>query len=231
MSTQPAEDDLLHLLGRLAVQLEGESDPESVLQEIVRSSVKMVPGARWAGVSLIEGDRVELRAPTAPVVAELDRLQYDLDEGPCLSTLREEHTVKIDDMATDARWPRFAEAATQCGVQSVLSFRLFVHRGSLGALNLYGGEADVFDDESVLIGEVLAQHASVALARLNAEARLNRALDSRDIIGQAKGLLMQRNNVDGLHAFRMRLKVSQETHTKLVDVARALVSSHESGLW
>lgn len=131
-------------------------------------------------------------------------------------------------MATEDRWPNFAAAAVDRGVRSLLSFRLFVRRGNLGALNLYGGETNVFDDESILIGEVLAQHASVALARLNSEARFQKALDSRDIIGQAKGLLMQRNGVDGLHAFRMLLKVSQESHTKLVDVARWLVDSHES---
>ncbi|TDL01614.1 ANTAR domain-containing protein [Mycobacterium paragordonae] len=226
----PAADDLAHLLGTLAVELEGHSDPEEVLREIVRSSVEIVPGARWAGISYIEGDRIESRVPTDQLVAELDALQTTLDGGPCLSALREHHTVKIDDMATEKRWPRFAEAAMHRGVRSLLSFRLFVRRGSLGALNLYGGETNVFDEESILVGEVLAQHASVALARLNSEARFQRALDSRDIIGQAKGLLMQRNDVDGLHAFRMLLKVSQETHTKLVDVAQCLVQAHESGL-
>ncbi|KQH76141.1 response regulator receiver protein [Mycobacterium gordonae] len=231
MGTPPSSaDDLAHLFGDLAVELEGQGDPETVVQEIVRSSVQIVPGARWAGISLIAGDRVESRAPTDRVVAHLDQLQSELDEGPCLSAMREQRTVRIDDLATDGRWPRFADAAMHCGVRSLVSFRLFVHRGSLGALNLYGGAADVFDDESILIGEVLAQHVSVALARLNAEARFQRALDSRDVIGQAKGLLMQRNGVDGLHAFRMLLKVSQETHTKLVDVARRLVSLHESGL-
>lgn len=228
MDTHHTRDDLVHLLGSLAVELEGHSDPESVLHEIVASSVRLVPGARWAGISLLEKDRVQSRAPTDPVVAELDEMQSVLNEGPCLSALREQRTVKVDDMATEDRWPNFAAAAVDRGVRSLLSFRLFVRRGNLGALNLYGGETNVFDDESILIGEVLAQHASVALARLNSEARFQKALDSRDIIGQAKGLLMQRNGVDGLHAFRMLLKVSQESHTKLVDVARWLVDSHES---
>ncbi|MDP7702785.1 MULTISPECIES: GAF and ANTAR domain-containing protein [unclassified Mycobacterium] len=231
MGTPPSsEGELLHRLGSLAVELEGHRDPKTVLHEIVQASVQIVPGARWAGISLLEGDRVESRAPTDQVVAELDQLQSTLDEGPCLSALREHHTVKIDDMASEVRWPRFAGAALDRGIRSLLAFRLFVRRGSLGALNLYGGETGVFDEESVLVGEVLAQHASVALARLSSEARFQRALDSRDVIGQAKGLLMERNNVDGLHAFRMLLKVSQETHTKLVDVARWLVKAHESGL-
>ncbi|KUI03025.1 GAF and ANTAR domain-containing protein [Mycobacterium sp. IS-3022] len=231
MATQPpVQDHLARVLGDLAVELQGQLDAESTLREIIRSSVDVVPGARWGGVSLIEADKVESRVPTDHIVAELDALQSKFDEGPCLSALREHHTVKIDNMAADDRWPRFAKAATERGVRSLLSFRLFVRRGSLGALNLYGGETDVFDDDSEAIGEVLAQHASVALAAAIAESQLHRAIDSRDVIGQAKGLLMQRNNVDGLHAFRMLTKASQETNVKLIDVARWLVETHESGL-
>lgn len=117
MGTPPSSaDDLAHLFGALAVELEGQGDPETVLQEIVRSSVQIVPGARWAGISLIAGDRVESRAPADRVVAHLDQLQSELDEGPCLSAMREQRTVRIDDLATDGRWPRFADAAMHCGV-------------------------------------------------------------------------------------------------------------------
>ena len=112
----------------------------------------------------------------------------------------------------------------------MLAFQLFVHSGTLGALNLYSGETNVFDEDSHLMGLVLAQHASVALAGANAESQFHRALDSRDVIGQAKGLLMQRNGVTGLHAFKMLVKASQDTSTKLVDVARWLVEMHEKGL-
>lgn len=221
--------DLRTILGDLAIKLEDQSDAESTLQEIVHSSIDIVPGARWGGISLVEGKRIEPRVPTDQLVAELDKLQTELDQGPCLSALRDQHTVKVDDMTTEDRWPRFALAATDRGVFSSLSFRLFVVGGSLGALNLYGSDANAFDEESVSIGEVVAQHASVALSAVAAEAQFGRALDSRDIIGQAKGLLMQRNNVTGLHAFRMLTKVSQDTNTKIVEIARLLVENHEAG--
>lgn len=227
---RPAASDLAQILGNLAVELQSHTDAESTLREVVASSVQTVPGARWAGISFIEGGRVDSRAPTDRIVAELDALQSELDEGPCLTALREHHTVRIDDMAADERWPRFAEAAVERGVRSLMSFRLFVQGETLGALNLYGAESHAFDDDSAFVGEVLAQHASVALAGVAAEAQFRRAIDSRDIIGQAKGLLMQRNNVDGLHAFRMLTKASQETQMKLVDVARWLVEIHESEL-
>lgn len=221
---------LAQVLGNLAVELEGRSDAETTLRSIVEASVRIVPGARWAGISFIEGRRVEPRVPTDAIVAELDELQTEIDEGPCLSALREYHTVRIDDMAADDRWPRFTQAAMERGVRSLLSFQLFVTGSNIGALNLYGGEPNVFDDESTLVGEVLAQHASVALAAVAAAVQFHRGLDSRDIIGQAKGILMQRDNVDGLQAFRMLTTASQETNVKLVDVARWLVQTHETGL-
>lgn len=223
-------DELVRVFGDLAVTLEEQSDAEATLQAIVHSSVDLVPGARWAGISMIEGRRVLPRVPTDPLVADLDQLQTTLDEGPCLDALREHHTVQIDDMTTDTRWPRFARAATERGVGSSLSFQLFVHSGTLGALNLYGGETNVFGDDSRLMGIVLAQHASVALAGAAAQSQFHLALDTRDVIGQAKGLLMQRNGVTGLQAFKMLARASQDTNRKLVDVARWLVDTHESGL-
>lgn len=221
---------LVKIFGDLAVTLEEQPDAESTLQTIVHSSVDLVPGARWAGISMIEGRQARPRVPTDPLVAELDQLQTTLDDGPCLDALHEHHTVVIDDMTAETRWPRFAHAAAERGVRSLLAFQLFVHSGTLGALNLYGGETNVFDEDSQVMGLVLAQHASVALAGANAESQLHRALDSRDVIGQAKGLLMARNGVTGLHAFKMLVKASQDTSTKLVEVARWLVEMHETGL-
>ena len=133
-------------------------------------------------------------------------------------------------MITETRWPRFAHVAAEPGVRRLLSFQLFVHSGTLGTLNLCGGETNVFDDDSQLMGIVLAQHASVALAGANADTHFHRALDTHDVIGQAKGLLMQRNGVTGLHAFKMLARASQDTNRKLVDVARWLVDTHESGI-
>jgi len=167
-------DDLVRVFGDLAVELQEQTDTESTLRTIVHSSVDLVPGARWAGISMIEGRQVNPRVPTEQLVAELDQLQTNLDEGPCLDALREHHTVQIDDMATERRWPRFAHAAMEREVWSLLSFRLFVHSGTFGALNLYAGETKVFDDDSNSMGIVLAQHASVALAADAAESHFIR---------------------------------------------------------
>jgi putative methionine-R-sulfoxide reductase with GAF domain len=229
MAEQP-HAELAQLLGDLAIELQDQSDTEATLQGIARGAVDIVPGARWAGISLIQGREVHPRASSDPLVAELDTTQTALDEGPCLSALREHHTVLIDDIAAETRWPRFAQAAIERGARSLLAFQLFVHHVNLGAINLYGAEPAAFSEESIFIGEVLAQHASVALVGAAAQSQFQAALASRDVIGQAKGVLMQRRNVTGQQAFQMLLRASQSTNIKLVNVARWLVEEHETEL-
>lgn len=221
-------DELTRVLGELAFDLQDHADVESTLRFIVDSAVRLVPGARWAGISMINGHTIEARVPSDPLVEHLDELQSTLNDGPCVEALSQHHTVLIDDMSSEQRWPRFAAAARTAGVASILSFQLFVRRNNFGALNLYAGEASIFREESHLIGSVLAQHASVAMAASTTDRQLHAAIDSRDLIGQAKGLLMQRNGVTGLHAFKMLLSVSQDQNMKLVEVARWLVETHEA---
>jgi len=227
MADQPHER-LAQVFGDLAIELQAQIDSSDTLQSIAEAAAKIVPGVRWAGFSLIQGRKVISRAPTGPPAAELDQLQTDLNEGPCLSALREHHTVRIDDMRTETRWPSFAREAHQRGVFSSLSFQLFLRSENLGALNLYSDEPGAFSEESVLIGEVLAQHAAVAMIGVANVLHFRDALASRDLIGQAKGIVMQRQNLTGIQAFNLLITASQQTNMKLVDVARWLVAEHES---
>lgn len=222
--------ELAVLLGDLAIELQHETGTEATLRAITEGAVSLVPGTWGAGISMVAGRKVTPEAPTNPVVAELDQLQSSLNEGPCLSALREQHTVHIEDMASETRWPRFARAALDRGVRRMLSFQLFVIDDNLGALNLFGDHSEAFDEESRLIGGVLAQHASIAMVGAAAEAQFDIALASRDVIGQAKGLLMHREHLTGLQAFALLLKTSQNANIKLVEIARWVVDQHESGL-
>jgi hypothetical protein len=190
--------------------------------------VAIVPGVRWAGISLIRGRTVQPRVPTHPLVAKIVELQSELDEGPCITALREHHTVLIDDMSQEARWPRFAKAALELGVRTSLSFQLFVLKDNLGSLNLYGGEASVFDEDSSLYGEILAQHAAVAMAGFQAAEQMQRAIASRDTIGQAKGIIMERFHVDAVQAFALLTRLSQDFEHKLFDVAKNIIDTTTS---
>ncbi|OBK18496.1 GAF and ANTAR domain-containing protein [Mycobacterium asiaticum] len=221
------EMDLAHVLGGLAIDMQNQIDTEATLASIVEGAVAIVPGTRWAGISLIEGRNVEARAPSSPRVTRLDTLQSEVDEGPCLSALREHRTVVINDMATETRWPNFCSAAFELGARSLLSFQLFVTHKNLGALNLYGDDAGAFTDESVFTGELLAQHASVALFGVAAEDQFHDALSTRDLIGQAKGILMERYDVDAFAAFDLLRRLSQQSNHKLVDLARKVVQTRK----
>jgi GAF domain-containing protein len=229
MADQPLER-LAEVFGDLAVEMQAQKGSTDTLQSIVEAAPKVVPGARWAGISLVQGTKIVSEVPTSRSVAELDQLQSDLNQGPCLTALRDYHTVHIDDMRTETRWPDFGREAQQRGMRSMLSFQLFVRSENLGALNLYSDEPGAFSEDSFLIGEILAQHAAVAMMGAAAETQFENALATRDVIGQAKGMLMQRDNLTGLQAFSLLTRASQQTNIKLVDVARWLVNEHESGL-
>ena len=215
---------LAHSLGDLAVQMQAQQDREATLRAVVEAAVREVPGARWAGISLIQAHKVVAAVPTDPIVAKLDALQSDLGEGPCITALREHHTVIIEDMSTETRWPQFCRQAVQLGVHSLLSFQLFVRSETLGALNLYADAVGVFTEESREVGTILAQHAAVATVGAAHEQQFQSALASRDTIGQAKGILMVRLNLDAERAFAVLLRASQDNNIKLVDVARFVVA-------
>lgn len=217
--------DLAQQLADLAVNMQDQADTETTLHAVVKGAVNLVPGVQWAGVSLINGRTVQPRVPSDPVVAELDSLQTELDEGPCLTALREHRTVLIENMEVEQRWPRYCRAAAEQGAQSMLCFQLFVLRQNLGALNLYGGEPGLFAEDSMFVGSLLAQHASVALFGAESEAHFDAALASRDVIGQAKGIIMERFKIDAKSAFELMVKLSQDSNVKLIDVARRIVQT------
>lgn len=214
-------------LATVALDLHAIQDRDTMIDKIVRSSVSTVPGADGGGIALIERRGITTVAPTGPVSSRLHDLQAEIGEGPCLTSLWKQHTVVVADLPADERWPRLAPHAATLGVRSTLSFQLYVHGDNLGALDLYSGDADAFGEDSVLIGDLFARHASVALAHAGQVRHLNHALASRDVIGQAKGILMQRDGLTAQDAFAMLVRVSQETNLKLVDVAGWLADEVE----
>lgn len=227
MPTQSSRQ-LARTLGDLAVRMQAQKDTGETLHIIVEAATAIVPGARWVGISLIQGRKVLVKAPTDPIAAKLDELQNELGDGPCLTALREHHTVHIEDMSTETRWPEFCRQAMALGAHSLLSFQLFVESENLGAMNLYGAQAYCFSEESVEVGAVVAQHAAVAMFGAAAVRQFQSALASRDVIGQAKGILMERNNLTGQQAFAMLTRASADSNIKLVELARWLVAERES---
>jgi GAF domain-containing protein len=134
----------------------------------------------------------------------------------------EQQTVRVADMASEDRWPEFARQASEAGAASMLSLQLYVEGDNLGALNLYSRTPGAFDDESEQVGLLFASHAAVAYAGVRKEAQLAKAVASRDLIGQAKGILMERYKISAERAFLVLTRVSQNTNRKLNDIATEL---------
>ncbi len=214
--------DLADLMSRTARRLQEEhGDVESTLQAITATAIMVVPHAEECSISYVTGrSKVEPRASTSDLPREVDALQERIEQGPCLDAVWEQEVVRVDDVAADDRWPEFARQASALGVGSMMCFKLFVQGAQLGGLNLYGGRPGAFDDESQDIGQMFAAHAAVAVAGAEHEENLRTAVSSRDVIGQAKGILMERHKLTADQAFGVLARVSQELNRKLADIAR-----------
>jgi GAF domain-containing protein len=221
--TMAALDDLARRLAEAARGLQEQLDPQQVLDRIVSLAVTMVPGADEATITMAKARRhVYSAAATGGMAGWFDALQNETGEGPCLDAMWQQQTVRVDDLGSDPRWPVLGPRAGERGVGSMLCLQLFVHKDTLGALDLLAHEKSAFTDESEHIGLLLASHAAIAVAGAQKLDHAASALANRDIIGQAKGILMERFKITADQAFDVLAKVSQDTNRKLHAVAEDL---------
>ncbi|WP_312030505.1 GAF and ANTAR domain-containing protein [Actinomycetospora sp. TBRC 11914] len=207
-------------------------DLEELLARIVVAAVETVPGADAGGISMSGDDEVTSRGPSRPSVSQLDRLQGALHEGPCISAIDEpapDGIVLADDLAGDdaGRWPRFTAEAAEAGYRSVVSVQLSQEPGTASALNLYARAPGVFDADARLTAGIFGVQAAALIHGAEQARHLQAAVDARDVVGQAKGILMERFTVHGDEAFQMLVTSSNATELTLVDVASWLVGEAE----
>ena len=213
-------------LGELARSLQSYRDTEELLDEVVLAAVRLIPGADEASISVVRNrTAVTSRLATGNLPLQVDALQQETGQGPCLDSMYGQLTVRVSDMAHETRWPQFAAQAAQAGAASMLSVQLWVEGDNLGALNLYSGRVDAFDDESEQVGLLFASHAAVAFAGAQHMNDMRAAVATRDLIGQAKGILMERHKVSSDQAFRMLVRVSNDNNLTLRSVAEGLAST------
>jgi ANTAR domain/GAF domain len=202
-------------------------DPQAALDELTLTAARHVPGAMYAGISVITRQRkIETPSATGDYPAILDEIQQRCGQGPCMEAAWEHHTVRVDDLMTDRRWPRYSREATEkTPIRSHLSFQMFASRQSMGALSVFADRARAFNAESVDIGLIYATHAALAWSALRRDQQFRSALASRDTIGQAKGMIMERYKINAVQAFDLIKRLSQESNTPVTDVARQLVEA------
>lgn len=207
-----------------------------VLERVILAAKSVIDGADVVSVTMRAPDgRFHTPAETAPIATELDALQYQFDEGPCVEATRTPGLgiVSCADLGSGKVFPRWGPAADSAGVRSVLAVGMFPDGDvpRLGALNMYSFEAGALDHVDRDIALVLAAHASTALAATQAcsaadieAAQLREALRSRDVIGQAKGILMERRGISPDEAFDVLRSASQSLNMKLAEVAETLAT-------
>lgn len=206
---------------RRAAARRSAADPTTAVIEMATTSGP----CDAASITLLERDRsLTTVASSNDLVRQADSLQYELDEGPCLDAVWTDGLFVVPDLVADGRWPRWAPRAAELGVTAILAVHLFTDR-ALGALNLYSLQPRTYDHSDVEAARIVAAHGSVVLAYSRTEQNLWQAIDSRNLIGQAQGILMERFGLTPDSAFAVLRRYSQHHNRKLAVLAEELVST------
>jgi GAF domain-containing protein len=222
--------ELVKNLNELHGLLLSEETLESTLQRVAELARATIDGCDAAGLSIIEKTEVSTAAATDEFTLKIDQDQYQNREGPCLQAMSTQEVVSVEDIASDPRWPNFAADATRHGLGSSLSFPLGVRDRPMGALNLYSKTAGAFEEANRPVGTLFAAQAAVAISNAQVYAstvqltdQLRDAIRTRELIGEAKGILMAQEGVSDDEAFEMLKRVSQNSNVKLRDIAQKVV--------
>lgn len=218
-------------IAELVQQLYSRSDADSdtVIAELAEHAAIEIPGAQYAGVTVTRNAKhIDTPAATHKWPILLDEIQQRHREGPCLTAAWEEKTIHVADLETDERFPMYRrDALEQTPIRSVMAFQMFIAGETMGALNIYSEEPNVFGQVSRDMGLIFAAHSSVAWNAARRDEQFKRALASRDTIGQAKGMIMERYGVDSVQAFEVLRKLSQDSNVPLLQVATELVANRQ----
>ena len=219
--------DEAHLADVMAEAARALNEPETmeeVLDRLVRAACTAIPGVDFAGVSIARRSGIQTMAVTDPLVEKADAAQYELGEGPCLDAIAGNTVMLVTDMRTERRWPQFAPQAVALGVLSQMGVEIFRDGSTAGGLNLYATRPHAFDDSTRHAATLFAVHAAVALNKVMTVTGLTEALQTRQHIGEAVGIIMERYTIDEHAAFRYLVRISQNSNIPLREVARTLAS-------
>lgn len=227
--SDPAGVEATHLrIAELIQQLYSRSDADSdtVIAELAEHAALEIPGAQYAGVTVTRNAKhIDTPAATHKWPILLDEIQQLHREGPCLTAAWEEKTIHVADLETDDRFPLYRrDALERTPIRSVMAFQMFIAGETMGALNVYAEHPNAFGQVSKDMGLIFAAHSSVAWNAARRDEQFKRALASRDVIGQAKGMIMERYGVDAVQAFEVLRKLSQDANVPLVQVATELTT-------
>ncbi|TCC01538.1 GAF and ANTAR domain-containing protein [Kribbella soli] len=224
-------DSLGTAMSKVIATMHAPVDMPATLQAITSATVDTLANVDYASISLTRDDRqIVTLAPTAPLAAEADAMQYQLGEGPCLEAALEEPVVLAEDLARDARWPSYGPWAARAGLGSQVAFQFQAHHGHVrGALNLYCEQPGAVGDPTMQIGALFANQVAITMGWARHEEDAQAALQTRDQIGMAIGILMERYKLTRDGAFNFLVRTSQTGNVKLREVAAAIINETSQG--
>jgi GAF domain-containing protein len=222
--------DPIEAFAQLAQIRLSDTNLDGVLDQIADLAKRSIPGAREVSVTLVRDKGPHTAAYTGDMALALDEQQYRSGHGPCLVAAATGETLSLPDMKREDRWPDMARRALEVGCRSSMSIGLPVHQRTTGALNVYSDEPEILDEDSITVAQAFGGYAAVALANAHVydttatlAAHMQRAMENRAVIEQAKGIIMGDRRCGPEEAFQILSKVSQDANRKLRDVAFALV--------
>jgi len=210
-----------------------EHSMDTLLQAVVDATTSTLPGHVDTSISVLIGSRPATAVYTGQLALDLDESQYERGHGPCLHAATTGELVEITDARTETRWPDYTPRAVGRGSLSSLSLPLPME-GLHAGLNIYATGADAFDDVTRTAAREFAQSAAVAISNMHdyqtardIAGNLEVALQSRAVIDQAKGILMERHKLTADQAFQLLAHASQAANVKLRTIAEHLVRTGE----
>jgi transcriptional regulator with GAF, ATPase, and Fis domain len=230
MAGEKESEEIATKLAHMARDLLAQNSLQQTLDRIVKYSVELVHGCDMAGIMVVHRGHVVTLAASDEQARVSDRIQGEVREGPCFDAVRTgTESYLIQDMQADvARWPRYGPHARELGIGGMLGFKLFTDEGTLGALNMYSRRPHMLTERSEQVGWLLASHAAVAFASARSDADLHLAVESRQDIGMALGILIERYKLTPAEAFARLSQSSQDHNVKLRKLARQIVETGET---
>jgi hypothetical protein len=218
-------EPLARRIAELARSLQAERGSGDTMDLAVTLAVEVIVGSDDAAISLVHRGRVvETPAYTSERALRADQIQQELGVGPCLTAIRDDEVVSCPNLTVETRWGAWGpQTAEETGFASMLCFRMFTQKERLGALSLYSAQPHAFSGADVESGLSFAAHTAIAIAVARQDENMDIALDSRSLIGQATGIVMDRYDLDAVRAFAVLKRISQQSNVKLHEVAVELI--------
>lgn len=218
----------LLLLARsdLARELTEDAAPDQLIARVATLAARLIPGAQGCAIAVAaNGDPMVVLSETDSRGMQVIAAEVAAGEGPGFDVMGRHGTVRVDDTRTDPRWPGFGARVAELGVVSVAVSDLPVTRRSRGTLLVYSTRPAAFGDIAELMLPVFASRASIALGHRDSLHNLGKAASSRQLVGQATGILMERHRITPDEAFQRLVHASQRTQLKLRRIAEAIVQT------